>query len=132
LNLSRTTIYRHLDIFEFFGKHLIKEGEKGGTVYAKLALAVPLLRKEKDEKNRAKLLNKFWHDSKTKSIRQLRSEVGTITRINTDNDNEANDISITRNSIELIKHILPIKPNKQEVALYLELANYIEYYCLNV
>jgi hypothetical protein len=96
LNLSRTTIYRHLDIFEFFGEHLIKEGEKGGIVYAKLALAVPLLRKEKEDKNRAKLLNKFWHDSKTKSIRQMLLEVRTIRRIHTDNDSYAHVISITR------------------------------------
>jgi DNA-binding transcriptional ArsR family regulator len=132
LNLSHTTIYRHLDIFAFFGEHLIKEGEKGGTVYAKLALAVPLLRKEKDDKNRAKLLNKFWHDSKTKSIRQMRSEVSTIIRMHADNDHLALDISKTRKSIEQIKLLLPEKPNKQEVALYLELAKYIEEYCSSI
>jgi hypothetical protein len=100
LNLSRTTIYRHLDIFEFFGEHLIKEGEKGGTVYAKLALAVPLLRKEKDDKNRAKLLNKFWHDSKTKSVKQMQSEVSVISRIHVNNDILEQNISKTRKKKE--------------------------------
>jgi hypothetical protein len=132
LNLSHTTVYRHLDIFTFFGEQLIKEGEKGGTTYTKLALAVPLLRKEKNDKNRAKLLTKFWHDSKTKSIRQMRSEVSTERSLNVNNNKNANKISNTRIIIEQIKLMLPEKPNKQEVALYLELAKYIENYYLNI
>jgi hypothetical protein len=89
--------------------------EIGDTVYAKLALAVPLLRKEKDDKNRAKLLNKSWHDSKTKSIRQLRSEVSTKIRKNVDIDMKTQNMSRTRKSKEQKKLVLPVKPNKQEV-----------------
>ena len=86
MNLSRTTVYRHLDIFEFFGEHLIKEGEKSGAVYTKLALAVPLLRKVKNDKNRAKLLKKIWCVSKTKSVKQMKSEVSTIRSIYVSSD----------------------------------------------
>jgi hypothetical protein len=132
LNLSRTTVYRHLDIFEFFGEHLIKEGKKSGAVYTKLALAVPLLRKVKNDEDRAKLLKKFWSISKTKTIKQMQSEVSTIRRIHVDKDVSEQDISKTRKNIEQIKLMLPVKPNKQDIALYLELANYIEKLCFNI
>jgi hypothetical protein len=123
IELSRSTVYNYIDVYEYFGD-LLAEGA-ADVEHSKLLPAVQLLR-DADERRKDALRKRFWKAARTKTYREIQAEIAALKKQREVVRRErASEKSFTARVREFIDEI-PGRPSAADRAALAGLRDHIE------